>query len=360
MKNVLIVFFVTIFSVSVEAQQKLSKYEEDFETFWSTFKNHYAFFKLKAVNWDSTYSIYRPKVTSSTKKNEFIELLKQMVMPLNDGHVTISEGDEVLFKAKKPSYFKQEFEGVEKEFWNMSFSTLKQKGFSMPVGSGPLYKDNPLYYSAQTQELGYIRITRCFAQLESLFDEKKEAADVQLMLSLFDALLNKFAQKKAIVIDIRGNGGGHGGFELASRFAATRTLTHYISLKQPGSDEAFSAPAPQYIQPNNGVQYLKQIVILTNDRTASSAEDFAISLYQLPNVAVIGTNTSGMFSDMYEAKLSGKLSFTLSNQVYFNTQMKIIEDAGVPVKVEVKNSKQDIAMGIDPVIEKMMEFLASL
>ena len=107
--------------------------------------------------------------------------------------------------------------------------------------------------------------------------------------------------------------------------------------------------------PNNGTRYLNSIIILTNDKTASSAEDFTISLYQLPGVTTIGTNTSGMLSDMFGGNVSNKISFTLSNQRYYSTDNKILEDIGVPVEIEIKNTKQDIENKIDPVIIKAIE-----
>ena len=94
--------------------------------------------------------------------------------------------------------------------------------------------------------------------------------------------------------------------------------------------------------PNNGTRYLNSIIILTNGKTASSAEDFTILFYQLPSVTTIGSNTSGMLSDMFGGNVSNKISFTLSNQHYYSTDNKILEDIGVPVEIEIKNTKQDI------------------
>ncbi|MBK7636159.1 MAG: hypothetical protein WAT22_05740 [Saprospiraceae bacterium] len=40
---------------------------------------------------------------------------------------------------------------------------------------------------------------------------------------------------------------------------------------------------PIYLNPYEGVNFRNPVVILTNNKTASSAEDFAVSLYQQPN-----------------------------------------------------------------------------
>ena len=357
MTRIIIIFLLLSNIAFGQTTKKLSRPEKDFETFWTTFKDNYAFFKLKGVNWDSTYQKFRPLVTRKTKEKQLVSILGQMVEPLKDGHITISKGEEILFKSKKPSQFRQEFKGVERQFWQTVDTTLQTNGFQKPVGVGPLFKVENLYYFSQSSQVGYIRITRCFANPESIFDDNKEIADTKLMLQLFDSLLVKIANKKTIIIDLRANGGGHGGLELASRFVKTKTLTHYKSIKQKGNYDTFSELEPQHILPNNGTQYLKQVIILTNDKTASSAEDFTISLYKQDNVVTIGTNTSGMLSDMFGGELSNKISFTLSNQIYYSTDKEILEDKGVPVKYEILNTKQDIVNKIDPVIIKALKII---
>lgn len=360
MKQILVLLFFLISLNTIQSQtlKKTSTPESDFEKFWTTFKDNYAFFKLKGVNWDSTYVKFRPLVTKRTNEKKLISIFSQMVAPLKDGHITISKGEEVIYRVKKPSYFRQEFQGIEKEFWQTANKTLENKKFAKFNGVGPIFKNENLYYTAENEAIGYIRITRCFGTLESLFDDKKEIEDTQLMLSLFDSLLTSFSNKKALIIDIRANGGGHGGIELAQRFVNEKVLTHYKAVRQKGSYDSFEALEPNYIEPNIGVQFLKPIVILTNDKTASSAEDFTISLYQQSHVTTVGTNTSGMLSDMFGTDLSRGISFTLSNQCYYSTDYKVLEDIGVPVKIEVYNTKLDITNGSDSVIIKAIETLS--
>ena len=357
-KNIILIVTLA-FSITLQSQKKikLSNPEKDFEKFWTTFKDNYAFFELKGVDWDKTYKTYRPKITSKTKETELVKIFGEMVEPLKDGHITISKGENILYKVKKPSLFKEEFKGIESELWKTSFETLENNGFAAIKGVGPVVKGENLYYVSQNAAIGFIRISRCFGSLESIFDDKKEVEDTKLMLTLFDSILKSFSKTKGIIIDIRANGGGHGGEDLASRFAIEKVITHYKATRLKGNYENCTPLKPIYIHPNDGVKYSNPIVILTNDKTASSAEDFAISLYKQKNATTIGTNTSGMLSDMFETSLSNQISFTLSNQRYYSIEKNLLEDIGVPVKIEIINTKKDIANKMDPVIEKAIEIL---
>ena len=357
--NRIILILILTFCITANSQtsMNLSKPEKYFEKFWITFKDNYAFFQLKEVDWDKTYIKYKAQINSKTKEKELVKIFGEMVEPLKDGHITILKGEDFLYKYKKPSLFKQEFKGIEKELWKTSFETLQKNGFSEIKGIGPIVKDENLYYASQNSEIGFIRISRCFGSLESIFDDKIEIEDTKLMLTLFDSILNSFSKTKGIIIDIRSNGGGHGGEELASRFALEKIITHYKATRIKGGYENFTELEPIYITPNVGVKYSKPIVILTNDKTASSAEDFTISLYKQKNVTTIGTNTSGMLSDMFVTNLSNKISFTLSNQRYYSTEHKLLEEVGLPVKIEIKNTKKDIENMVDPLIVKAIEIL---
>jgi hypothetical protein len=330
MTKLLISIILSISSI-VFAQNKkaLSLPEKDFEKFWTKFKDNYAFFELKGVDWDATYTQYRNQVTATTKQEELISILGKMVDPLQDGHITISKGDDVVYKNRKPSAFKLEFKGIEKELWKTSFTTFQNGKFAPVKGIGPIVNDEHLYYTSQNEGIGYVRITRCFGMLESLYSTKKELKDITFMLTLFDRIVNYFSETKGIIIDMRANGGGHSGDLLAKRFVMQEGITHYKSTKIKGDYQTFTPLRPIVITPNKGVRYTSLIVILTNDKTASSAENFTLALCRQPNVTTIGANTSGMLSDMFEGKLSRNVFFTLSNDSYYTVDRILLEDRGL-------------------------------
>lgn len=336
---------------------RLSAPEKDFEVFWKTFKDNYAFFGLHQVDWDRVYATHRPTITAQTTPAELQATLVAMITPLQDGHITLSKGDEILYKGTTARHsFKQEFKPVQDVYWQTAYQGLQAAGFEPVRALGPVVgKYAVLYVAKSSQNLGYLRLTRCFAEMSGILgNTRQEKQDHQRLLALFDQAVGELRSCRAIVLDLRGNGGGHSGREMASRFGTSRRLTHFTATRQSGGYEQFSPLQPFYITPNPALHYDKQLVILINDGTASSAEELVLSLYQQPNVTTIGDNTAGMLSDMFQAQLPSKIELPLSHQRYFATDTTLLEGRGVPVKLPVSHSRQDLDQHHDPVIAKAL------
>ena len=52
----------------------------NFDVFWKTFNENYAFFELRDVDWRASRSFYRSKITHSTRPDELFEILAKMVL----------------------------------------------------------------------------------------------------------------------------------------------------------------------------------------------------------------------------------------------------------------------------------------
>jgi carboxyl-terminal processing protease len=330
-----------------------------FEEFWTTFKEHYAFFELKQINWDRINTKYHPLIDTVSSDESLVTIFSQMVAPLQDGHITISKGEEVLYKCKKKSQFKQEFKGKENEFWNNTNKVLQHNSFDSMQSIGAEFRGEKLFYVAQSPTQTYLRISRCFHDVESVYYDSLEVEDTKVMLHLLDSILTYKVRTKCLIIDLRSNGGGHAGIEMASRFASQKVISHYKSTKIPGGYTTFTTPESQYITPYEGHKFLGHVILLVNDRTASSAEDFVISLCHQSNVLVIGNHTAGMLSDMYNAELPNGMSFTLSNQVYYDLKMKIVEDKGIQPDYLILNQFKDLKKQKDPVLQKAISIAKS-
>ncbi|AII51401.1 S41 family peptidase [Hymenobacter sp. APR13] len=331
--------------------------EQSFEQFWQAFRDHYAFFPLKQVDWDATYRAYRPRITAQTPQDSLVQVLSRMVAPLHDGHITISQGETILFKGEsRRNSFKQTFKAVQPEFWRVAGQQLQAAGFGPLKGLGPDFKGKQPLYVSRSGGIGYLHLTRNFADISgAIGTDAQEKKDQQRLEKLFSQALKQLSGCQVLLLDVRDDGGGHSGVELAGHFATERVLTSYKALRQPGGYDRFTEPQPVYVTPAAGPRFAGPVILLTSDQTASAAEDLTIALTQLPQVTHIGTATKGMLSDMYSVHLPNGLDVTLSHQRYTTPAGQLLEDVGVQPDVLIENTLPALQQQRDPVLEKALE-----
>ena len=165
----------------------------------------------------------------------------------------------------------------------------------------------------------------------------------------------KIISSKTLIIDVRDNVGGNDEFsyEVANRFTAKKTIGMYKKTRN-GGYEDFNEAETWYIEPKGNPNFLKTVILLTNDKTVSAGDVFALIMKELPNVKIIGENSRGIYSDMYGFELPNKWLVSLSNQRYYNAAMICYEGSGTPVDIVVKNTRKDLEKMSDPVIMKAL------
>jgi hypothetical protein len=60
--------------------------QENYQIFWQTFAEQYAFFPLHKVDWRATDRKFRPIVTTTTGPSQLFQIFRQMIEPLQDAH----------------------------------------------------------------------------------------------------------------------------------------------------------------------------------------------------------------------------------------------------------------------------------
>ncbi|MDZ7848302.1 MAG: S41 family peptidase [Owenweeksia sp.] len=61
----------------------------NFESLWQTVHDKYAYFALKNIDWDSVHAHYSPRVNPSMSSEELFSVLDSMLYDLRDGHVNL-------------------------------------------------------------------------------------------------------------------------------------------------------------------------------------------------------------------------------------------------------------------------------
>jgi len=317
---------------------------KNFEFLWKTFHDRYPFFDLRRVDWKEQFQIYRPKVTNKTNDDELFEIFCEMLSPLNDGHVElIAKTSGKHFRPEKKPRFHQEFGKQEiEQLFKTTGKTLADNGFELPKETEAWM----LHYS-RSSEFGYIRIL----ELEGVKKERLTGA--------LDTIAHDFNELKGIIIDIRDNPGGDDSTAIAiiNRFCDHKRIAFHRQTKIGPETDDLTPLKTWYLEPEGDAQFTGPIVLLTCDSVFSGGEAFALAIKELPYVTIIGDHTNGIFSYQLEKKLPNGWEVRLSYQIYLSADMVCYEGEGVPVDIELLNSRVDIENGIDPLIIKALEVL---
>lgn len=324
---------------------------KNFEKLWKEFADRYANFDLKEIDWQAVYKEYRQKVNGETTNRELFEICCSMLQELKDGHVSIDpDFRESEMQCGPPYEFTLDLEFGTTEEMRQFESTIElelaRNRFSLPVRK-ELSEDTNFQYRV-SDSYGYLRL-----------DEMTEKLTFGKFKGAVDESVKAFKSKKGLIIDLRFNGGGwdHNAYQLAGRFVPEgNRIGHYERRRKKGTNE-FTRLKYRSVKPGGRTQFVKPIVLLTSDFTASAAEVFVLLMNELPNVVIIGDHTEGIFSDMYEFRLPNKWTVSLSHQQYFSQEKENYEGMGIPPDIRVVNRSSDVADETDPVLQKAVFYL---
>src|SRR3954469_7188882 len=155
MKIIFFIFLLTLLvelaiaqnPVSYPKDTAISKPELNFEVLWHTFEDNYAFFKLRNIDWYTTYHTYRPLIIPATTDDTLYAVFSKMLSPFQDNHINVIVPGVKQFKSIKPSQFVQEFptDSLRNKFWQMVDYSLSQKHFAPMQYAGPEFNGTPLF-----------------------------------------------------------------------------------------------------------------------------------------------------------------------------------------------------------------------
>jgi hypothetical protein len=273
-----------------------------------------------------------------------------MLTPFQDNHINVIVPNVKQFKSIRPSQFTKEFptDSLRNMFWKMVNHSLYANGFAAIKTMGPDFDGRPLFSYTISKNRGYLRFNRCF--VDGNADNKPDAIVAGKIL---DSVFVEFSNIKTLIIDVRDNIGGNDEFayEVAGRFTDKKRIGMYKKTRKPkGGYEEMENPETWYIEPRGQQKNIRSVIVLTNDKTVSAGDVFAMIMKELPQVKIVGENTRGIYSDMYGFTLPNKWLISLSNQRYYTPNMICYEGTGTPVDVKVENTKKDLETMKDPVL----------
>jgi RNA polymerase sigma-70 factor (ECF subfamily) len=301
-----------------------------FDALWEDMDRHYSYFDLKKVDWKALRQRYRTRAVAASGVAEFVDVLRDMLAPLHDGHVWIEgPGDRQVGTFRPPA---------RPVNYNRK-AVLATLEAATPCG------DFAVVGTVKGDGFGAIVLTH-----QSAADEATVRRVVEFVHQKKDA--------PGFVVDLREANGGN---ELLARRIAREFCgkdTVYARGKfRSGSGHGEFGPANDRLLRKSDKAFVKPVVCLIGPRCVSSGEGFAQMLKCLPHVTMVGQRTRGSSGNPRPFRLPGTdVTVWYSRWVDLMPDGTPIEGAGVAPDVEVNASAQDYAEK-DPTWEKALAVL---
>ncbi|MBZ9629744.1 S41 family peptidase [Salegentibacter sp. LM13S] len=356
----------------------------NFDVFWHTLNENYAFFKERNLDWQHIYEAYGPQADTIKNEQELYEIFRQITDHLNDDHTSVIPTEDIRIEYEKKSDSLEESNSST----NLSIAELEDKILYQYVENPSrygksLHGNGLINYGIASNNIGYIQLNNMlffanykvsdslsgydylFAYLkESRKNPNYQEDEIKGIKRIMDTIVNKFKNTDAIILDLRFN---YGGYDVVS----LEVLKHFIDSKskvfskKAKTRTGFTKPQSFYISPTEET-YNKPVFFLTSHQTSSAPESLTMASMPFENITIIGSRTMGITSDVLEKKLPNGWDLYLSNEIQVNYKGNCYEGVGVPPDIEINYPVdenlfiEDLALKLkngDEAIEKVFHLM---
>ncbi|MEN9917964.1 MAG: hypothetical protein RL662_400 [Bacteroidota bacterium] len=325
---ILSIIFTSIFFPSCFKEEEYGNTKRDnFELLWKMIDEKYCFFKYKDIDWDEVHQRYANRISESMNDEALFDVLGEMLGELKDGHVNLYANHNIARYWKWYEDYPDNFdEKIQRNYLGTDYL----------IAGGMKYK-------ILDDNIGYVY----YGNFSS------GVSDANL-----DQIISKMSICKGIILDIRNNGGGllSNVDRIASRFVNEKTHIGYIMYKSGKGHDDFSEPHLRYIEPSNRMRFQKKVLLLTNRRCFSAANDLVNAMSYAPNTTIIGDRTGGGSGLPLSSELPNGWSVRFSSSPMLNANKEHTE-FGIDPDIKVDMSAEDMQKGIDTIIEYGRRFL---
>lgn len=301
----------------------------NFDALWSLIDQRYCFFDYAeeqfGLDWNRVYHKYKAKIDEKTSDRQLFNICGEMLGELRDGHVNLASVYGTTYywewKLNHPANFS---DSLQRNYLGNKFKL-----------------NNGIRYTELPDSIAYAYV----GSFES------SIGNGNLTALLFDV-----SACKALILDVRNNGGGliTAAETLASHFTDTKIKIGSILHKTGTAHDAFSSPEPMYLSPGDGGIWKRPVIVLTNRGVFSAANHFVMMMRELPHVTIVGDKTGGGSGLPFNSTLPNGWSVRFSASPILDADGNQTE-FGIEPDVRVDITSEDWNRGVDTIIEEAIK-----
>jgi carboxyl-terminal processing protease len=379
------------------------QYREDFETFWTTIKQNYAYLDKKKTDWEKVRTYYLPAADTISSRNSFVLLLEKVFYELYDHHASLNtntmesqrlvpSGTDVWaeYRNGKPLVievrpgFGAAQSGLKPGMELVRFNDLPVETAIQPFmpkclkNPDPEAKNYALRVMLAGNHINPRKMTvRDGKQLVDIFPDAAGSllehhdytglieskllnggigyirinnclGDNEL-IPLFDSVVTQYAGTKALILDMRETPGG-GNTTVAramlGRFITKEGFYQKHVLVSEETETGVKRSWVEIVSPRPS-PYGKTLVVLANHWTGSVGEGIVIGFDALKRAVVAGTPMAGLNGANYSFTLPhSHIGFSFPSEKIFhvNGTPREVFQPTLPVDVRLQRKNEDLIL----------------
>jgi hypothetical protein len=245
------------------AAPSMASLQEAFDKLWGSFDRDYALFVLRPdVDWNASRSQFRSLALTARSTDEFAEVCAEMLRPLRDLHIWLTVSGESV-----PVFNRPRAANANPRAHEHILGQLNNPG-------------QPVQWAITANGIGFLAI----------YGWSDRGIPGQC-----DGVLEKMRDTRALIVDVRLNGGGSEDLarEVAGRFIDKAFVYGYDQHRSGPNHKDLSGKDGRVVEPRGPWRYDRPVILLIGQKCMSSNESFVAMMSGDPNLITMGDHTCG-------------------------------------------------------------------